>query len=95
MIFLRDLATNTHPYEHTHVHRTLPLLGPPKNQFELADLKIDEITTGASLSTGKSTTIKRIASLKPGINPEKYEHMSVGDLYRSRQVPPQVTQPAL
>jgi len=56
--------------------------------------EIDEVTTGASLSTGMSPTTERIASLNPGINPGKYEYpCQVGDLNPGGLVPPQGNQP--
>jgi hypothetical protein len=78
--FLWDLVTGrllhtrayTHYYERTHAHPTL--WAPPKNWVGPANLEIDEITIGASLSTNMSLTTKRIAPLNPGINSEKYEH---------------------
>jgi len=74
---------------------TLPLWAPPKNQVGPANLEIDEVTTGASLSTDMSPTTESIAALNPGINPEKCEHLcQVGDLNPGGQVSPQGTQPA-
>ena len=51
-------------------------------------LEIDEITTGASLSTGTSPTTESTTPLNPGINSEKYEHSyRVEDLNPGGQVP--------
>jgi hypothetical protein len=57
---------------------------------EPVDLKIHEVTTGVSLSTGTSPTTECIAPLNPGIDLGKCEHLcQVEDLYPGGQVPPQ------
>jgi hypothetical protein len=57
---------------------------------EPANLKIHEVTIGASLSTGTSPTTESVAPLNPEISSEKYEHpCQVEDLNPDRQVPPQ------
>lgn len=43
-------------------------------EAELADLKIDEVITDASLSIGTSPITERIAHVKFWINPRKFEH---------------------
>ena len=59
---------------------------------EPADLKIHEVTTGASLSTGTLSTTESIAPLNLGINPRKYEHScQVENLNLDGQVPPHGT----
>ena len=62
------------PYPYEHLRKTVP-----------ADLKIDEVTAGASLSTGTSPTTENTTPLNSGINPEKYEHQcQVDDLNLDR-----------
>jgi hypothetical protein len=59
-----------------------------------AHLEIDEVPTGASLSTGTSPTIESTMSLNPRINPEKCEHpCKAEDLNPGGQVQPQGTEP--
>jgi len=82
--------TYTHPYE--HCTQTLPYehLG----RTEPVDHEIHEVTTGASLSTGRSPATESIAPLNSEINLGKYEHLyQVKDLNPDKQVPSQVTQP--
>jgi hypothetical protein len=79
----------------TRTH-TLSPWAPLKNWVGLANLEINEVTTGALLSTGTSPTTERIVPLNPGINPGKCEHpCQVGDLNPGGQVLPQGTQPAV
>jgi hypothetical protein len=40
-----------------------------------ADIEINEVTTGASLSTGMSSITESITPLNPRIYPGKYEHL--------------------
>jgi hypothetical protein len=55
-------------------------------------LEIDEVATGASLSTGRSSTTKSTVSLNHEINSEKYEHpCQVKNLNLGGQIPPQGT----
>jgi hypothetical protein len=61
-------ALNTHvhsPYEHKYTNPT-PSYGHLQ-KTKPVDLKIHEVTTGASLSTGTSSTAESIAPLNPGI----------------------------
>jgi hypothetical protein len=59
---------NAHIHAHTltpmnaHMH-TLPLWAPPKDWAGRSGLEIDEVTTGASLSTGTSSPTERIFRL--------------------------------
>ena len=71
--------THVHkPYPYEHLRRTEP-----------ANLEINEVTTGTSLSTGTSPTIEIIVPLNPIINLEKYEHTcQVKNLNPDGQVPP-------
>jgi hypothetical protein len=56
----------------------------------LAHLEIDEVTTGASPSTGTSPTIESVTPLNPRIKPEKCDYpCQVEDLNLGGQVPPQ------
>jgi len=88
--FLRDPITDTdaHIQERTPTPinarmQPLPLWAPPKNQVGPANLEIEEVTTGASLSTSTLPTTESIALLNLGINPEKYEYpCQVKDLTR-------------
>jgi hypothetical protein len=96
--FLRDLVNaDAHIYERTLTSmnvrtHTLPLWAPLKNWVGPANLEIDEVTTGASLSMDKSSTTERITPLDPRINPEKWEHpCQVSDSNPGGQVPPQGT----
>jgi hypothetical protein len=52
--------THTHPYEYTHANPT------PRSIFEDCQqiLKTDEVTTGASLSTGTSPTTESTNAIK-------------------------------
>jgi hypothetical protein len=52
------------PYFYKHLQRTEP-----------ADIKIQKLTIGASLSIEASPTTKSIALLNSGMNPEKYEYL--------------------
>ncbi len=60
--------THTHPYKHTHANLTLISIF---KDWAKEILKIDEVTIGASLSTGTSPTIK---SIKP-LNSRKFAPM--------------------
>ena len=51
------------PYPYEHLRKTVP-----------AHLETDEVTTGASLSTGTSPTTESTMPLNPRINPGKCEH---------------------
>jgi hypothetical protein len=81
MFFLRNPVTDADAHKHeriltpmnTYTH-TLSLGAPPKNRVGPANLEIDEVTTGASLSTSTSSTTESIASLNPKINPKKCKH---------------------
>jgi hypothetical protein len=81
-------AYNTHaylPYPYEHLWIT-----------ELTDLEIHEITTGASLSTGRHLPLKlwKYSAVKSWKNPEKYEHScQVENLNPGGQVSPQETRP--
>jgi hypothetical protein len=59
----RSTRAGTSAYSYKHLRKTVP-----------THLKIDEVITGASLSTRTSTTTESITLLNPGINLEKYEH---------------------
>jgi hypothetical protein len=99
--FLQDLVIGADAHIHERLTpmnsctHTLPLWAPLKNWVGLANFEIVEVTTGTSLSMGTSPTTERIASLNPGINPEKYTHScQVENLNPDGQVPSQGTQPA-
>uniref|UniRef100_K3Y1N0 Uncharacterized protein n=1 Tax=Setaria italica TaxID=4555 RepID=K3Y1N0_SETIT len=52
---------HTHPYEHTHAN-FIPMSTSEILSRQILD--IDEVTTGASLLTGTSSTTKKIAPVK-------------------------------
>jgi hypothetical protein len=76
--FFENCTVQRRPYSYEHLRR-----------IELADLEIHEVTTGASLSTGTSSTTESITPLNHRINPGKCEHSyQVEDLNPGGQVPP-------
>jgi hypothetical protein len=75
-------------YEHKYTNPT-PSYGHLQ-KTKPVDLEIHKVITGASLSTGTSSTAESIASLNPGINLGKYEHpCQIDDLNLGAQVPSQ------
>jgi hypothetical protein len=81
---------NTHAHSPLKIHIRKPYLYKHLWKTVTAHLKIDEITTGTSLSTGTLPTTESTTVLNPNINLEKYEHTcQVKDLNLGGLVPPQ------
>jgi hypothetical protein len=64
---------STNADAHIHACNSTPISISERLIWQI--LEIDEVSTNASLSTGKSSPTKKIAPVKSRINSEKYEHL--------------------